>query len=154
MLASELKDLVHSNDDVLQVVINVWRTLPLMLHLLLSPGDLGQVGHGVFPVGADSHAFIELQSYIGEGDLPNVGLFEFSFDSSSERFGDDDEHVCHSLLRVFRVHVLVAPDVIESFLNAHDLAGDRTERSLRDICVLDILEVLLHFRKVFANQFS
>ena len=112
MLASELKDLVHSYNDVLQIVINVWSTLPLMGHLLLSPGDLGQVGHRVFPVGTDSHAFIESLSYFREGNLPDVSLFEFSLNSSSERLGDDDEHVCHSFLRVFGVHVWVAPNVI------------------------------------------
>ena len=83
MLGSELEDLIHPRDDVLEVVVHVGWSLPLVVHLLL-PRDLGEVGHAFPPLGADSEALVELESDIGEGGLPDVALFEFSLDAAPE----------------------------------------------------------------------
>ena len=97
MLGSKLEDLIHSRDDFLQVVVDMGWSLPLVVHLLF-PGDLDEVSHDLPPLGADSEAFVELESDIGEGGLPDVALFEFSLDAAPKRLGDDAEGVLHSLL--------------------------------------------------------
>lgn len=126
VLRSKFEDLVHPCDDVLEVVVNVGWSLPLVVHLLL-PRDLGEMRHALLPLSAYPEALVELQSDIRERGLPDIALFELPLDPAPESLRDDTEGVLHSLLRVVRENVAIGPDVSQAVLDAVHIACDGAE---------------------------
>lgn len=97
-----------------------------MVHLLLSPSDLGQIVHGFFPLRADAHALVKLKPHICKRGLPDVSFLELSFDFAPKSSGDNIKSVDHSYLRVLWVHARIGPDVVKAFVNGRDSGSDTT----------------------------
>ena len=64
MLRSEFEYLIYSKDHVVQIGVRIRLSLPLMLSS--SPVVTGKLSDPILPALEKPHAFVELNSYIGE----------------------------------------------------------------------------------------
>ena len=98
MLRAELEDFIDSYDHVVQIGVSIGLALPFVFSS--SPVVTSQLRDSVFPALEKSHAFIELDSDIGERGLPDVIFLEFDLNPTSESLRSDLEEVLHSHLRI------------------------------------------------------
>ena len=109
MLGPQLKNLINSEDHVVQVRILKGLSFPGVANTVYLPKFSGQFSDPVFPAFDDSHTFVQLDSHIREGTLPYISFLEFTFHSSPYGLGGYLEELFHPHLMIWWMNLRILP---------------------------------------------